>query len=90
MKRALIFIAALLLLGGPLGAAASQVDYALDWWTLDGGGGASAGGDFDLTGSIGQPEAGYMQGGDFSLQGGFWVGGEVRAAGRVFLPFVVR
>lgn len=47
MKRALIFIAALLLLGGPLGAAASQADYALDWWTLDGGGCASAGGDFD-------------------------------------------
>ena len=30
------------------------------------------GGDFELSGTIGQPDAGYMSGGDFELTGGFW------------------
>ena len=46
----------------------------LDWWTVDGGGYMfSAGGAFELSGTIGQPDAGVvMTGGDFSLVGGFW------------------
>ena len=32
----------------------------------------SSGGDFELGGSIGQPDAGVMTGGDFELVGGFW------------------
>jgi hypothetical protein len=90
MKLALSIIATLLLLAGPLGAAASQVNYALDWWTLDGGGGTSTGGDFSLIGSIGQPEAGFLQGGEFNLQGGFFVGGKVSTTGNIYLPVVVR
>lgn len=90
MKKTLIFITVLLLLVGPLGAAVSQVGYSIDWWTVDGGGGASAGGDFNLNGNIGQPEAGYMQGGDFALQIGFFAGGEVRATDSIYLPMVVR
>ncbi len=46
--------------------------YSLDWFTLDGGGGTSTGGVFAMSGSIGQPEAGAMSGGAFSLTGGFW------------------
>jgi len=51
-------------------------DYTIDWYTLDGGGAmATAGGDFELSGTIGQPDAGeVMIGGDFELVGGFWVG----------------
>jgi len=41
-------------------------------YTIDGGGGYSAGGMFELEGTIGQPDAGYMAGGDFELEGGFW------------------
>ena len=38
-----------------------------------GGGGASTGGAFALTGTIGQPDAGAtLGGGAFSLSGGFW------------------
>jgi len=41
--------------------------------TIDGGGVMfSTGGDFELSGTIGQPDAGAMAGGDFELTGGFW------------------
>ena len=37
----------------------------------------TTGGDFELSGTIGQPDAGtVMTGGDFQLTGGFWPGGE--------------
>ena len=49
-------------------------DYDLSWSTIDGGGGTSSGGAFILSGTIGQPDAGAMAGGDFALMGGFWVG----------------
>ncbi len=52
--------------------ANAQSRYALDWFTVDGGGGASTGGDFTLNGTIGQPDAGTMSGGNYSLAGGFW------------------
>ncbi len=49
-------------------------DFEIDWWTADGGGDMwGAGGDFELSGTIGQPDAGgVMTGGDFELTGGFW------------------
>ena len=46
--------------------------YSIDWFTLDGGGGTSTGGVYSVSGTIGQPEAGKMSGGDYSVQGGFW------------------
>ena len=54
--------------------AQSGGDYDLDWWTVDGGGGESAGGGFSLSGSAGQPDAGALSGSDFELTGGFWHG----------------
>ena len=55
---------------------ASAQDFSLDWWTIDGGGEMwTAGGDYELSGTIGQPDAGVlMSGGDFELAGGFWAG----------------
>jgi hypothetical protein len=50
--------------------AAAVLD--LDWFTIDGGGGAATGGGFNLTGTIGQFDAGVMTAGAFSLVGGFW------------------
>jgi hypothetical protein len=46
--------------------------YSLDWSTIDGGGGTSTGGVYSVTGTIGQPDAGKMSGGNFTLDGGFW------------------
>ena len=41
--------------------------------TIDGGGAMrSAGGEFELSGTIGQPDAGTMSGDGFDLTGGFW------------------
>jgi hypothetical protein len=56
-------------------AAAAHGDYALDWYTIDGGGGRSTGGPYTLTGTIGQPDAAYSRGGNYELLGGFWPGG---------------
>ena len=49
-------------------------DYDLSWSTIDGGGGTSSNGNFVLSGTIGQPDAGEMAGGDYVLTGGFWGG----------------
>ena len=49
--------------------------YELSWYTIDGGGVRSTGGQFILTGTIGQPDAAYSRGGNYELLGGFWPGG---------------
>ena len=51
--------------------AAAQ-NYSIDWHTIDGGGGASTGGVYSVSGTIGQPDSGALSGGSFSLAGGFW------------------
>ena len=50
-------------------------DFDLDWYTIDGGGEMwTTGGDFELSGTIGQHDAStvVLAGGDFELTGGFW------------------
>ncbi len=53
---------------------ASIADYDLSWFTIDGGGDMwTTGGDFELSGTVGQPDAGVvLTGGGFELVGGFW------------------
>ncbi len=52
---------------------ATASDYELSRQTIDGGGVMrSTGGDFELSGTIGQPDAGVMEGDEFTLTGGFW------------------
>ena len=52
---------------------AGEPEFAITRYTIDGGGVMqSAGGEFDLSGTIGQSDAGVMTGGDFQLSGGFW------------------
>jgi len=46
--------------------------YSIDWSTIDGGGGTSTGGVFTVSGTLGQPDAGRMSGGQFTVEGGFW------------------
>ena len=50
----------------------AQAQYAIDWFTIDGGGGTSTGGAYSVRGTIGQLDAGAMSGGNYSLAGGFW------------------
>jgi hypothetical protein len=46
--------------------------YSIDWYTIDGGGDTSTNSQYSLSGTIGQPDAGRMTGGSFTLDGGFW------------------
>lgn len=90
MKRimALILVGLLLtVLGLSVGAVGG---YALNWWTVDGGGGVSSGGNFDIQGTAGQPDAGVMNGGNFTVEGGFWGGDTVIPPANmpVFLPLM--
>jgi hypothetical protein len=43
-------------------------------FTIDGGGGTSQGGSSSISGTIGQPDAGRLSGGDYQIRGGFWIG----------------
>ena len=77
MKRLylLITIALLATVGAALVIAQSAgggSDYDLTWHTIDGGGGTSSGGSYAISGTIGQPDAGVMTGGDYELAGGYW------------------
>ena len=90
MKQTMIFLplAAILLLV-PVVLAQSGGDYDLTWNTVDGGGATfSTGGPYSLGGAIGQPDAGLLTDGDYTLTGGFW-GGAVRMY-RIYLPLVLR
>ena len=52
---------------------ASAQSYTIDWYKIAGGGGTSTGATYQVTGTIGQPDAsGAMAGGNYSLTGGFW------------------
>ena len=67
--RASVGLISLLLFSAALVHAQS---YSIDWSTIDGGGGTSTGGVYSVTGTIGQPDAGKMSGGNYTLDGGFW------------------
>ncbi len=59
--------------------------YAIDWFTINGGGGTSTGGLYTVTGTVGQPDAGVMSGGPYSLTGGFWALSAVQTPGAPWL-----
>jgi hypothetical protein len=58
-----------------LAVSAASGQYELSWYTIDGGGGQSAGGQYKLIGTIGQPDAAWSSGGGYELLGGFLTGG---------------
>ena len=54
---------------------AEEPTFEINRFTIDGGGQMlSAGGGFELSGTIGQPDAGALSGGGLTLAGGFWFG----------------
>lgn len=66
--------AILFVLGVGLFAASERVtaQLAIDWFTIDGGGGTSSSDGYSITGTIGQPDAGVMRGYPYTVVGGFW------------------
>ena len=69
LARVILILAA----GGTVVGAAAQ-EFSLDWFTVDNGGAMrSTSGDFELNGSIAQPDAcPPLTGQGFELTGGFW------------------
>jgi hypothetical protein len=65
-------ILALIALASGLSLRVHAQSFDLSWFTIDGGGGASTGGVYSVTGTIGQPDTGHMSGGSYSIDGGFW------------------
>ncbi len=60
---------------GEQAPVAEPPSYDLSRHTIDGGGAMrSAGGGFELSGTVGQPDAGVTTSGSFTLTGGFWFG----------------
>ena len=90
-KRWIIFpIIAVFLIVAATAFASSGGDYEISFYTIDGGGGTSSGGGiYEVSGTIGQPDArASLTGGNFSLFGGFWGGGFLDYF--TFFPLVVR
>jgi hypothetical protein len=46
--------------------------FSIDRFTIAGGGGTSTGGTFELSGTVGQPEAGRVSDSRYTIEGGFW------------------
>jgi hypothetical protein len=63
-----------LLFIAPFTMAQTGGNYDLGWNTWDGGGGTSIGVPYELSGTIGQPDATTMIGVNYTLSGGFWPG----------------
>ena len=94
MKRLifLISIILILLVGVSSSQAQSGGGYDLTWSTIDGGGVTfSTGGSYSLGGTIGQPDAGLMSGGAYTLAGGFWGGAPLSNGNyNIYLPLILR
>lgn len=71
-------------------SAAAQTGgaYDLTWNSIDGGSAIQlTGGSYSLGGTIGQPDAGMQSGGNYKLNGGFWVD---FLGDRVMMPLIIR
>jgi hypothetical protein len=87
--RPLAHVLWLLVLSGAACITAHGQSYSIDWSTVDGGGGTSTGGVYQVSGTIGQPDAGTMGGGIYALSGGFWgVVAAVQTEGAPYLSVV--
>jgi hypothetical protein len=92
---AVVFVILALGLGSARAAPVPRADtqagsgYDLSWNTVDGGGAMfSTGGSYSLGGTIGQPDAGTLSGGSYTLNGGFWGGAALNY--NIYLPLVLK
>jgi hypothetical protein len=93
VKRTAMALGALLglLLLTSVALAQEGDPYDLSWSTVDGGGQTfSSGGSYELGGTVGQPDAGCMSGGDYLLCGGFWPGSGVEPGYPAYIPLVLK
>jgi hypothetical protein len=83
MKNGQILLAALVgIFAAGISRESQAQTYSIDWYTIDGGGGTSTNGQYSLSGTIGQPDAGApMTNAQYSVTGGFWVVTAVQTPG---------
>ena len=90
MKKQILLILYLIILilglTSPVLAESTAI-YDLPWWTVDSGGvTGSTSGNYTLSGTAGQPDAGSLSSGDYDLAGGFW--GGILGKLQNFLPLI--
>jgi hypothetical protein len=90
MKKKLLLLLYLIILVLGLTSpvlAETNATYDLSWWTVDSGGvTGSTSGNYTLSGTAGQPDAGSLSFGDYDLAGGFWQA--LLEKLEVFLPLI--
>jgi hypothetical protein len=64
--------------------AQGTATYTHTWWTVDAGGGSTSAGAYSLVGTTGQPDAGTLRSGTYTLKGGFW--GGILPEIRLYMP----
>lgn len=92
-KRITLLLARAVFLTVVTSAALAQTGegYDLSWWTVDAGGRTlSTGEGYTLGGSVGQPDAGLLTGGNYTVGGGFWGGGVMTRGFQIYLPLTLR
>jgi hypothetical protein len=88
VKALLAIFAVVIALLLPAGALAQS--YKIDWYKVAGGGGTSTGGTYNVSSTIGQPDASpAMTGGNYSLTGGFWAIYAVQTPGAPLLTITL-
>jgi hypothetical protein len=86
----ILAVVALALLAASVALAQVGGGYDLSWNHV-GPGGTSSGGEYSLSGTAGQADAGLHAGGMYLLGGGFWGGGALtRQPYEEYLPLVLR
>jgi hypothetical protein len=73
--------------------AYAQGGYNLRWFTVNGGGDRSSGGNYTLHSSTGQPGTAALTGGAYRLAGGFWAGwspAPISKSTQTYLPLILR
>jgi hypothetical protein len=99
-RRSLLFLLAISIVLVPVTllraqereSSVSAPNYDLPWWTVDGGGSTepAASHSYSLVGTIGQTDAGEMEGSRYGLVGGFWAVVPTGTGHQIYLPLVVR
>lgn len=71
----------------PLGSNIQAQPFEITWWKVSGGGGTATASGYRLSGTTGQPEAGLLSAGGYTLLGGFW-GMDIQQF--IYLPLILR
>ena len=98
MKRSymLLGMVCLLLAGSLWGASTARAEPQASYQLVKsnvGPGGSGSSGAYALASSIGQPDAGEVRAGIYTLGGGFWGGGRIVSVAiryNVYLPLVIK